>query len=476
MKTPTIVWLRQDLRLQDNPALFSAAQEGKPLILLYIYDTEYPERWKMGGARKWWLHHSLSALEADLKAKGMRLLLRKGDPLEILKELAKKTKAQAVFWNRCYEPFALKRDRLVEKELKSADITFKNFNGSLLAEPWEITNQSGGSYKVFSQFWKNVLKAIDPTPPLPVPKMQPYEDAMHGDSLDDWKLLPSAPDWSEGISAFWKPGERGANEALADFVKDALFIYKEERDFPAKDSTSFLSPHLHQGELSPRQAWHAVAGKGGTGSQKASVDCFLSEIGWREFSYHLLYHFPDLPQTPFVDKFKRFPWDENARKLKAWQKGITGYPIVDAGMRQLWEIGWMHNRVRMIAASFLTKDLFIHWRKGEEWFWDTLVDADLANNSASWQWVAGSGADAAPYFRIFNPVLQGEKFDSEGEYIREWVPELKLLPAKYIHKPWEAPEEVLKRAGIELGSTYPKPIVDHKEAREEALKRFKALT
>jgi len=466
---PAIVYFRHDLRLSDNPALSEAAKEKVPLIPIYIFDTKYPGKWKIGGAQKWWIHHSILALQKQLKQHGACLILRKGDPLRILEEIINETKARRVFWNRCYEPSSLARDRKLQTSLRQLEVEVKTFNGSLLREPWETESKGGTYFKVFTPFWKQCVKAIDPKPPLPIPEIVSYKKDLISDTLDSWELLPSHPDWATGIRNYWTPGAIAGNKQLERFVENDLSDYKTSRDFPGADKTSHLSPYLHMGEVSPRQIWHAA---NQSLAKKESVDCFLSELGWREFSYHLLYHFPDLPHASFSMKFSRFQWDDNPKALEAWQKGMTGYPIVDAGMRQLWKIGWMHNRVRMIVASFLTKDLFIHWSKGEEWFWDTLVDADLANNSASWQWVAGSGADAAPYFRIFNPILQGERFDPEGVYVRKWVPELAQLPMRYIHQPWEAPNELLKSKKIRLGHDYPYPIVEHKNARKEALRRF----
>jgi len=380
--------------------------------------------------------------------KEIPLILRRGDPYKVLNSLQKETKAE-IYTNRCYEPEAIE----IEGKLKN----IKTFNGTLLIEPWEISPKTAPYFKVFTPFWKQCLKVLEPSKPLPSPKYELYSGKLESDTLDQWKLLPNNPNWAEGIKTYWNIGEKEAHERLEEFIETALENYDHERNLPAVDGTSRLSPYLHFGQISPRQIWSRVMGLQG-------ADPFVREIGWREFSYHLLYHFPSLPNKPFNEQFSAFKWDDDERLFEAWTKGMTGYPIVDAGMRQLWEIGWMHNRVRMIAASFLTKDLFIPWQRGAEWFWDTLVDADLANNSASWQWVAGCGADAAPYFRIFNPVLQSQKFDPEGEYIKKWVPELQDLDKKSVHQPW-----------LVEGLSYPKPIVEHKEARDEALRRYKKL-
>lgn len=479
MSQPAIVWFRHDLRLTDNPALTAAARTDQPLIFLYILDQDTPGGWKLGGASLWWLHYSLQSLQSSLESKGAQLVLRKGKAESVLKQLVEQTEASSVFWNRCYEPYAIKRDTQIKSTLRKQDIQVRSFNSHLLIEPWELTTKAGDPYRVFTPFWKACLKVLQPSDPLPVPAISASNQELSSDNLSDWKLLPSHPDWAEGLRETWTPGEIGAQDRVENFLNNSLTNYADRRDFPGDSKTSLLSPHLHWGELSPRQLWHSVQEWRNQHTNNASLqhsaDKFLAELGWREFSYHLLYHFPTLPEAAFNERFSSFPWDTNKDHLHAWQHGCTGYPIVDAGMRQLWKTGWMHNRVRMVTASFLTKDLFIHWKEGEHWFWDTLVDADLASNSASWQWVAGSGADAAPYFRVFNPILQGERFDPEGSYIRRWVPELAELPDKYIHHPWNASESILRAAGVELGSTYPHPIVDHKKQRNEALKRFEEL-
>ncbi len=459
---PIIVLFKQDLRVKDNPALYNAAQTGAPVLPLYIFDTVHPGKWQMGAAQRVWLHGSLSSLQHSLP-----LVLKKGDPLELLPEIVEKVGAGAVYWNRSYEPFAIQRDTLLKKKLQSVGIEVKSFNGSLLSEPWEVFNKEGKPFRVFTPYWNNCLKILDPKPLLTQPSPQYYETT--GDRLEDWCLLPTNPDWAVEMRQFWKPGEQEGGKRLIQFVKESVDVYAHNRDIPSVDLTSHLSPYLHMGELSPRQIWHAIPNHN-------VAEVYLREIGWREFSYYLLYHFNTLPEEAFDARFSRFKWSDNPQFLKAWQQGATGYPIIDAGMRQLWHTGWMHNRVRMIVASFLTKDLFIPWQRGAEWFWDTLVDADLASNSAGWQWVAGCGADAAPYFRIFNPVLQGEKFDPQGEYVKRWVPELRSVPEKWIHRPWEAPMEILRSCGVGLGENYPLPIVDHKMAREEALKRYSAIS
>lgn len=475
---PAILWFRQDLRLNDNPALIAAAASGRPVIALYVLDTATRD-WAMGGASHWWLHHSLRELGAALQQRyGMTLLLRQGDPEQIVLALARETDARDVYWNRCYEPAAVARDTRLKAALQGDGIEVGSHNAVLLFEPWQVKTQAGGWFKVFTPFWRACRALPEPAAPQRAPKaMLSWPKRLAGDALDGWGLLPLKPDWAGGLRAAWTPGEAGAAARLNDFLDAALTSYTLGRDRPDLAVTSRLSPHLHFGEIAPRQIWQAIRMKADAGGTAvgSNAEKFLTELGWREFSYHLLYHFPALPERSFRDDFEAFPWDNNARLLKAWQQGRTGYPIVDAGMRELWHTGWMHNRVRMIVASFLVKHLRQDWRQGAAWFWDTLVDADLANNAASWQWVAGSGADAAPYFRIFNPILQGEKFDSRGDYVRRWVPEIAALPDKYIHKPWLAPDKVLAESGLRLGRDYPAPLVDHDKARKAALAAFAGL-
>ncbi|MGE3769350.1 MAG: deoxyribodipyrimidine photo-lyase [Bdellovibrionales bacterium] len=461
----SLVWLRQDLRIDDNPALATAMKTG-PTIALYIYDTSGP--WPPGGASRWWLHHSLAALRTDLLKIGVPLVLRKGKTAAVLDDVVKQSGATHVFWNRCYEPAAIARDKDIKTDLTERGLHVESFNAALLHEPWTVQTQTGGFYKVYTPFSKACMAKGPPDAPLVAPKKQAAPPAPAGDDLDSWGLLPSKPDWAKGFDA-WKPGSAGALQRLHEFIDGILKNYAIGRDRPDHDFTSRLSPHLHFGEISPRQVWHAVS----HAAHDANSEKYLKELLWREFAYHLLFHLPHMPEKPLNGNFADFPWQPDAKLLRAWQKGQTGYPIVDAGMRQLWQTGWMHNRVRMIVASLLVKHLLQPWQKGEAWFWDTLVDADLANNAASWQWVAGCGADAAPYFRIFNPTTQGEKFDPNGDYVRAWVPEIAALPNDYIHQPWAAPGDVLKKAGIALGKTYPAPIVDHKAGRERALAALK---
>lgn len=463
-----IFWFKQDLRCEDNPALSLACAEHDHIIPLYIKE-ESPVL-PMGGAQLWWLHHSLTALKKKLNEVQLDLYLRQANPLTLLKELIKEYKVDTVYWNRCYEPMHIERDKAIKATLREQGVRVVTCNGSLLQEPWEVKNQSGNYFKVFTPYWRHCLRTL---------KVRPLEHINHwpakveipSDDLSAWNLLPTKPNWAKEFPLHWQPGEEGAQENLAHFIDFTLSDYKEWRNEPGKLGTSRLSPHLHFGEISPQQIWDAVRkAMHDPSCNITSAETFLSELGWREFSYHLLYHFPQLMDSNFKSQFDKFPWQKDESALKAWQQGLTGYPIVDAGMRELWQTGYMHNRVRMIVASFLTKHLLIDWRVGAAWFWDTLVDADLANNSASWQWVAGSGADAAPYYRIFNPVLQGEKFDPLGEYTKRWVPELAKVPNKWLHKPWEASQKELP---ITLGTDYPFPIVDHAQAREEALSRYK---
>lgn len=476
MSKKIIVWFRQDLRRADNPALYEAYQHGAHILPVFIVDDENAESWKRGAASNWWLHHSLKDLNSNL-SNHMAFFRGKAD--EILPKLAKDISADAVYWNRCYEPWCKSRDATIKKLLEKDGINAESFKAGLIWEPWTIQTNSGTPYKVFTPFYKNgCLEKGDPQDPLPAPDRLTYADKpKNAVSLDALNLLPSRVRWDKKMEKHWQIGEESANETLSDFIDKGAGSYKTDRDLPGKDNTSRLSPHLHFGEISPRTVWYEIRKRQETDSiSRADTKVFLSEIGWREFCYNLLYHFEErITDKPLQEKFETFPWRKRESYLEKWKKGQTGYPIVDAGMRQLWETGWMHNRVRMIVASFLIKHLMIHWQEGEKWFWDTLVDADLANNSANWQWVAGCGADAAPFFRIFNPITQGEKFDPKGHYIRRWVSELKNLPDKYISSPWTADKDTLKKAGIELGKDYPEPIVDHSQAREEALEAYKKV-
>ncbi len=476
--SPTILWFRLDLRLEDNPALDAALRRGAPIIPVYLHTPDEEGAWRIGGASQYWLHQSLKSLNANLEKRGTALVIRKGPrALALLDTLISETGAAAVYWNRRYEPTLIARDAAIKSELKSRDVAVESFNSALLFEPWEIQNKQGLPFQVFTPFWKNCLTLASPPEPRPAPKRIDSPSPLpRSESLSSLKLEP-AIDWAKGIRATWVPGEDGAHAQLGRFLK-SVAQYPEARDRPDQLGTSRLSPHLHFGEIGPRQIWHATREHGSLASIPGTTrgeEKFLSEVGWREFAHHLLYHFPTTIESPLRAQFEQFPWAKDRKLLRAWQKGKTGYPIVDAGMRELWQTGWMHNRVRMIVASFLTKDLLIPWQDGARWFWDTLVDADLASNTLGWQWTAGCGADAAPYFRIFNPTSQGIKFDPQGDYVRRYVPELAALDAKWIHNPSEAPAEILRAANIVLGETYPTPVVDHGEARARALEAFASI-
>jgi deoxyribodipyrimidine photo-lyase len=467
--SPTLLWLRDDLRLDDNPALAAASETDAPLVLVYILERGPVPR-PPGGAARWWLHHSLAALGAALTARGQRLLLASGSALDIVPDIARKTGAKAVFFNRRYGlPAAI--DAALESALLRDGVAVGTFKANLLHEPDEIRGP-GGPMKVFSAFWRRAQAGPPPRPPLPAPaRFPPPVDGLDGVPLESLALIPTAPDWAGGLRDTWTPGEAGARARLTAFVEGGLTRYAERRDYPARPATSRLSPHLRFGEISPFRILHALRHAAARDAAK-----FLSELGWREFAWHALGNFPGMATANLRPEFAAFPWAApSAVELDAWRKGRTGYPIVDAGMRQLWQTGWMHNRVRMIVASFLTKHLLVDWRIGEEWFWDTLVDADPANNPFAWQWVAGSGFDAQPYFRIFNPVLQGEKFDPGGVYVRRFVPELAALPDRFIHRPWEASPLELQSAGIRLGRDYPEPIIDHTFARRRALAAYETM-
>ncbi len=474
MPPPAVVWLRNDLRLGDNPALSTAALAG-PVIPLYILDETTGTR-PLGGAARWWLDKSLRALSADLADRGAPLVLRRGPAEQVLKEVIAEIGAGSVYWNRLYDPSAVCRDGKIKAALRAAGVATSSFNGALLNEPWTVKTGAGGPYRVFTPYWRAARTSADESGPDTTPlRLQGFEASPASDLLDDWRLHPRTPDWSAGFQD-WRPGEAGAQAGLASFLSGGVDNYIDVRNLPAMPGTSRLSPHLHFGEISPRQVWaaakRAVAERSAPPNQ---IDGFLRELGWREFNHQLGFHFPRMEQDGFNPRFLNFPWRDDPAGAEAWRHGRTGFPIVDAGMRELWATGWMHNRVRMIVASFLIKDLLVDWRVGEAWFWDTLVDADLANNLAGWQWVAGSGADAAPYFRVFNPVLQGEKFDPDGTYVRRWVPELARLPNAHIHKPWRADNDILTAANVRLGATYPAPIVDHAVARDRALAAYGRL-
>lgn len=470
---PVIHWFRKDLRLTDNPALSSAAESGHPVLAVYILEDGDSDPWAPGGASRWWLHHSLKALDQSLKTFGNRLILRRGRPQDVLRKLVTETGATTVYCTQLTEPHAIKADSELKHILNELGAGFRPFDGNLFFPPGSVMTKNGEPYKVFTPFYKACLKKFPPPAPLPVPKKLPcMKEPVRSDSLKEWKLVPEKPDWSDHWLDLWTPGEQGALSHLDSFLERSAAEYGTQRDRPDIAGTSKLSPHLHFGEISPLLCWNRASYEV---QHKAEnhLKSFFRQIVWREFSHHLLYYWPDFPEKPFRPEFERFPWVRNEEMLRRWQRGLTGYPIVDAGMRELWATGWMHNRVRMIAASFLVKHLLIPWQDGVAWFWDTLVDADLANNSVSWQWVAGCGVDAAPFFRIFNPILQGRKFDPEGAYTRRWVPELSRLPDIYIHEPWKAPGQELKSCGVILGVNYPRPVVDHRSARNRALSLFR---
>ena len=471
----SIVWFRNDLRLADNPALHAARERGAPLICVFVLESDKGLR-PHGGASRWWLHHSLEALAASLDKFGARLDVLTGEAKELIPALAEAARAGALFFNRRYGGSAAKLDEAIEA---AVDCPVEVYNGRLLHEPWDIKTKAGGSYGVYTPYWKTCLAAGLPDDPLPKPRKldgAPYPSGgPKRAAIADLDLLPTRPDWAGGMREAWTPGEDGAHERLRDFLKEWLADYDDERNRLASYGTSRLSPHLRFGEISPRTIVAEVKAKETKVSAKGAKT-YLSEIGWREFDYHNLHYHPDVATKNLHGQFDRMPWETlGKRELERWQQGLTGFPVVDAGMRELWVTGYMHNRVRMITASFLIKDLMCDWRVGEEWFWDTLCDADPANNAMNWQWVAGSGADAAPFFRIFNPVSQGEKFDPQGKYVRRWVPELAGIEGKAIHAPWTLGPLELKAAGVELGKTYPEPMVDHKAARERALKAYEKV-
>ncbi len=471
---PTIVWFRSDLRVADNAALLAASQNGHETICLYVLDDAADESTRYGEAQRWWLHHSLIALSNSLRDLGAQLVLRRGDPGSVIKQIIAETSARSVFWNRRYATSHIDRDSALKSALKQSGLDVRTYDGALLHEPTLLKTGSGGPYRVYSPFWRAFSAGPEPRDPAPAPvSIKAFSGSLQSDDIENWQLLPTNPNWATGIAEEWTPGEAGARQRLDEFLDGPIENYGEGRDIPGKNSTSKLSPHLTFGEISPFQVWAATNTR--QPDHTKDKEKFRKEIVWREFSYHLLVNFKDLRNKNFNTTFDGFPWRENADHLHAWQMGKTGYPIVDAGMRQLWQTGWMHNRVRMVVGSFLVKHLLIDWRQGESWFWDTLVDADPAANTASWQWIAGSGADAAPYFRVFNPIIQGQKFDSDGAYVKAFCPELADLPQKYLHKPWEAPAPVLADAGIRLGETYPLPIVDHTTARNRALAAYQTM-
>lgn len=472
---PVIVWLRRDLRLADNPALFHAAATGAAVLPVYIHAPEEEGDWTTGAAGRWWLHHSLAALAGALEECGAGLILRSGDSLETLLALARGSGACAVYWNRALEPAPGVRDSRVRHALQGEGIEVREYPADRLFEPDAVRTRAGAPFRVFTPFWKAALGRGLDLKPLPAPPRLPPLPANPATLPLEALALRPATAWDSGLRAAWRPGEAGARERLQETLATVAPAYAGLRDRPDRAGTSCLSPHLHFGEVSPRQVAAALEMLRVEAPAAApGALALLRQLGWREFALHLLHHFPETSDSPLDRRYARYPWRETGPALDAWQRGRTGYPLVDAGMRELWTSGWMHNRVRMVAASLLTKNLRIHWLEGARWFWDTLVDADLANNTLGWQWTAGCGADAAPFFRVFNPVRQSERFDPDGVYIRRWVPEIAALPDRWLHAPWTAPGAVQREHGVIIGRDYPAPIVDLRASREEALAAWRA--
>nr|WP_255726824.1 deoxyribodipyrimidine photo-lyase [Sporosarcina sp. ACRSM] len=468
-----IVWFRKDLRIHDNPALWEASQQGV-VIPVFIWSEEEEKEYQTSEASKWWLLHSLLALQQNLETKDLSLIYRRGNSLEELLTIIEQTHAEAVYFSERYEPSCVMRDDVIRTSLISNGIEVRSFQSNLLFSPRDLLNKKNEPYKVFTSFWKRTMQETV-LRPLRVPEdMIGYDQHIPSLRIDEMGLL-STNHWADKFHVYWVPGEKGAIARWEEFMEDGLSRYVTGRDIPSADAVSLLSPHLAWGDISVRAIWHSAKGLNDTETaayMNSSIDAFLRQLIWREFAYHQLIHFPKMPYTPLREQFNVFPWQGTDEEFIRWQKGLTGYPLVDAGMRELWETGSLPNRIRMVVASFLIKHLLISWVEGSRWFQETLVDFDVANNALGWQWVAGSGIDAAPYFRIFNPIIQSRKFDAEGEYIRKWLPELSKLPTKYIHEPWKAREEELLAAGIDLGKTYPRPIVDHSLARSRALEAF----
>ncbi|MEE2988547.1 MAG: deoxyribodipyrimidine photo-lyase [Verrucomicrobiota bacterium] len=467
---PTILWFRKDLRLDDNSALKASIKAGLPVIPVFIWSPDEAGDWALGAASKWWLHQALKSLSEAWEDKGGEFVFREGDSLGQLKDIIEKTGAKRVYWNRRYESPQRELDASIKRQLRDDGIEVESFNSSLLNEPHTAATGGGNPYKVYTPYWKKVKDR--PIEPIAEPDFDSlkfpdtYPETL---ALDSLGLLPEKQ-WYRKFDPHWVVSEAAAKERLEKFLSLPVEGYNQARDIPSGDGTSSLSPYLHWGLIGPRQVMQGLKAKHDLGREGPQV--YAKEIYWREFAYNVLYHFPKTPSAPLHEKYADFPWQPDSNILKHWQHGETGYPIVDAGMRQLYATGWMHNRVRMVVSSLLVKHLLQDWREGARWFWDKLVDADLASNTLGWQWSAGCGADAAPYFRVFNPITQGKKFDAEGGYVRKWVPEIAKLPNKYIHEPWNAPAGILEYAGVELGENYPEPIIDHKEGRERALAAF----
>jgi deoxyribodipyrimidine photo-lyase len=487
---PVIVWFRDDQRLADNPALEHAVATGHPLVCVYVHDPQPQKTRLLGGAARWWLHESLHELDAALAALGGGLTILRGPEQQVIETFAAEIGAFKVCWNRRYSTAQRETDAAIKAALKRCAIAVLTFNGHLLREPWTVATRHAQPFQIFTAYWRAARHAYAPEPPRPGPKQinffpVPENTTARVNDLRSLMLQPATPDWAGGLRQTWHGGEQAGQHQLQAFLADALNSYASARDIPALQATSRLSPYLRFGNLSVRQVWYAALSAAHGDSRcgdshvaplaNAHLDKFLAELGWREFSYYLLYHHACLHEINFKRQFDAMPWRSDPEALRAWQRGMTGYPLVDAGMRELWHTGWMHNRVRMVAASFLVKHLLIDWREGEAWFWDTLVDANEANNPVNWQWVAGCGADAAPYFRIFNPVLQGQKFDPQGDYVRRWVPELVQLPSTAIHTPWLIPPAQLAAAAVRLGHDYPAPVVSHPQARLRALEALETL-
>ena len=468
--THALIWLSRDLRLADNAALRAALDSGLQPVPVYIHDTS---RTTEGAAARWWLHHSLQTLQQDLRSRGSDLLILEGDSRTQLQAAARACSASHLLWNRRYEPAGVALDRAISTVLEDSGLALGSYPGNLLREPWTLAKRDGTPYRVFTPFYRELEASTPIDMPMPAPDtLPPLPDALPVSlTPDDLGLVPEIS-WDSAFHPHWQPGEAGAWRRLETFTRDAMADYADNRDRPDLPDTSRLSPHLHFGEISPRQIRQFVEENMRHSNEPgfvAAAESWLRQLAWREFGHHLLWHFPDTAEHPLDRRFAHFPWRDDPAGLHAWQTGQTGIPLVDAGMRELWTTGWMHNRVRMVVASLLTKNLQIPWQTGAAWFMDTLLDADLANNTLGWQWTAGCGADAAPYFRVFNPVRQGERFDPDGSYVRRWVTELSALPAKWIHRPWAAPEKVLHDAGVVPGETYPTPIVDLAESRKAAL-------
>lgn len=479
MPSCTLAWLRHSLRLRDNPALVSAAEHGA-VVPVFVWAPDEEGDWPPGSAAQWWLHRALHDLDEQLRERGSRLILRRGPTADTLRDVANAAGADRVVWNRRYEPPLARRDARVKEALHDADLETAVFESQILHDPDAVETTSGGPYHVFTPFWKKVREKnlLRTGPPLEVPELPAPESWPSSEPLDAFELTPEARDgldWAGGLRNTWTPTEAGAHERLDYTLKRVLGRYDTARNRPDKDGTTRLSPYLHHGQISPRQLWHTISEWAHDNGRLGDARPLLRQLVFREFAYHWLYHYPATATETYRDKFRNFPWRDDAEALAQWKRGQTGYPLVDAGMRQLYETGWMHNRVRMIVASFLTKDLMLHWRHGARWFWDTLVDADLAANTFNWQWTAGCGADAQPFFRIFNPVSQSERYDPDGTYIRRLVPELANLPDDALHAPWKESDARLRASGVTLGETYPKPLVDHGEARETALDAYETI-